>query len=64
MSPLVAVYRTEGHIGERVCPLTILRHNANLQALSALRQGILRPPLEAVNRRAVLAGRSRTRRLR
>jgi hypothetical protein len=37
--PPVAVLLTEGHIGKRVCPLTTLRHIANLQASNALRQG-------------------------
>jgi hypothetical protein len=40
LSPPVAVLRTEAHIWERSCPLTILRHLANLQAPNALRQGI------------------------
>src|SRR5712664_4292153 len=40
VSPPVAVLPTEGHIWERVCPVTSLRHIANLQAPNALRQGI------------------------
>src|SRR5260370_4791952 len=32
LSPSFAVLRTEGHIGSGLCPLTMLRHLANLQA--------------------------------
>src|SRR5260370_7258182 len=40
LSSSVAVLRTEGHIGSGLCPLTMLRHLANLQAPNTLRQGI------------------------
>src|SRR5207249_11337653 len=43
--PRVAVLRMEGHIWSGLCPLTILRHIANLQAPYTLRQGI--PPCSA-----------------